>query len=51
MSARNHKRAVRALKERQVDFERTPNATNAFKRPGSLNPRKSHGGRQKLKKR
>lgn len=45
MSSRAIKRAKRALKERQAEFDALRNAQGK-KRPGSMNPKKSHGGRR-----
>ena len=51
MSSRSHKRAERGLAEREAQYGRIPfHQRHAFKKPGSLNPRKSgarKGGKRK----
>ena len=51
MSKRASKRAIRALKERQIVYDRdSVDEKASTKMPGSTNPRKSHGGRQTTKR-
>lgn len=47
MSSRASKRAKRALEERIAAYR---SDDEGQKKPGSLNPRKSHGGRTKLRR-